>query len=60
MGSVTDKVLHATTSPMMIIRCGPEESFVQEVKLNAMIVPLDGSPHADESHRFQKLESPVG
>ncbi len=47
MGSVTDKVLHATTSPMLIVRCEPEESFVQEVKLNAMIVPLDGSPHAE-------------
>jgi len=47
MGSVTDKVLHATTSPMLIVRCKPEESFVQEVKLNAMIVPLDGSPHAE-------------
>ena len=47
MGSVTDKVLHATTSPMMIIRCRPEESLVEEVKLNAMIVPLDGSPHAE-------------
>ena len=47
MGSVTDKVLHATTSPMLIVRCKPEESFAQEVKLNAMIVPLDGSPHAE-------------
>ncbi len=47
MGSVTDKVLHATNSPMLIVRCKPEESFTQEVKLNAMIVPLDGSPHAE-------------
>ena len=46
MGSVTDKVLHATTSPMMIIRSRPEESFVSEVKLNSVIVPLDGSSHA--------------
>ncbi len=47
MGSVTDKVLHATTSPMLIVRCKPEESFAQEVKLSAMIVPLDGSSHAE-------------
>jgi len=47
MGSVTDKVLHATSSTMLIVRCKPEESFVQEVNLNAMIVPLDGSSHAE-------------
>ncbi len=46
MGSVTDKVLHATTSPMMIIRCRPEESVAPDVKLSSMIVPLDGSSHA--------------
>lgn len=49
LGSVTDKVLHATTSPMIIVRCRPDEKFVHDVQISTMIVPLDGSAHAESA-----------
>ena len=60
MGSVTDKVLQATTSPLLIIRARPQESFSQDalptrtetwaagVNINTITVPLDGSPLSEQ------------
>lgn len=47
LGSVTDKVLHATSSPMLIVRSGEARPVVQP-KLRNAIVPLDGSPLAEQ------------
>jgi nucleotide-binding universal stress UspA family protein len=49
MGSVTDKVLHATTNPLLIVRAKPEGSSSTDVKLNTVIVPVDGSSLAEQS-----------
>ncbi len=43
LGSVTDKVLHATPNPLLIIRSHEPAGPTQEVKLDTVIVPLDGS-----------------
>ena len=48
MGSVTDKVLHATTNPLFIVRGQPEESAQADAKLESIIVPLDGSAIAEQ------------
>lgn len=47
LGSVTDKVLQATTSPMLVVRAKKQEDFTPDVKLTTAIVPLDGSPVAE-------------
>ena len=47
MGSVTDKVLHATTNPILIVR-GKEASAPGDVKLDRIIVPWDGSAVAEQ------------
>ncbi|PKB78878.1 MAG: hypothetical protein BZY88_16160 [SAR202 cluster bacterium Io17-Chloro-G9] len=61
MGSITDKVLHGTTSTMLIVRAKPEESFSTDVSLGTIIVPLDGSPLAEESLPFvAALAQPLG
>ncbi|MBI2871886.1 MAG: universal stress protein [Chloroflexi bacterium] len=49
LGSVTDKVLHATTSPLLVIRCVAEEAGTADVKLKAAIVALDGSALAEQA-----------
>jgi nucleotide-binding universal stress UspA family protein len=53
MGSVSDKVLHATRAPMLIVRCtepGPGDSVnLREVNLREVIVPLDGSELAEQA-----------
>lgn len=47
MGSVTDKILHAITTPLFIVR-GREQGTAQtEAKLESIIVPLDGSEIAE-------------
>ena len=48
LGSVTDEVLHATASPLLITRSQGEESFTSEVQLKKAIVPLDGSRLAEQ------------
>ena len=48
MGSVTDKVLHGTTNPLLIIHPRDEDAESSEVSLNNVIVPLDGSPLAEQ------------
>ena len=58
LGSVTDKVLHFTTSPLMIVRAsgdsavspagGDAGTVTGEVMLKNIIVPVDGSPLAEQ------------
>ena len=46
LGSVTDKVLHATTNPLLITHAQDEASANSHPTLKNLIVPLDGSPLA--------------
>ena len=48
LGSVTDKVVHATSRPLLIIRAVPQDSFSTDVKLKTVLVPVDGSPLAEQ------------
>ncbi len=60
LGSVMDKVLRATANPLMVIRARPMEGFAPSIlatrserwatmiKINNVIVPLDGSPLAEQ------------
>jgi len=43
LGSVAEKVLRATTSPLLLVRGGDSENLEPERALRAVIVPLDGS-----------------
>ena len=47
MGSVTDKVLHAVKTPLMIIRAEDNDA-VLDGTMGHIIVPLDGSPLAEK------------
>jgi nucleotide-binding universal stress UspA family protein len=47
LGSVTDKVLHATKNPMLIVRGGHEGDPELDFDLKTIIVPVDGSPLAE-------------
>ena len=48
MGSVTDNVLHHTKNPMLIYRTHQEGDPEPDTKLETIIVPLDGSSHAEQ------------
>jgi nucleotide-binding universal stress UspA family protein len=48
LGSVTDKVLHATAIPMLVVRSQDENTPVNEVELASVVVPLDGSSLAEQ------------
>lgn len=48
MGSVTDKVLHSATNPLWIVRARPGASPPEDVKLDSIILPLDGSALSEE------------
>ena len=48
LGSVTDKVLHSTNAPVLVLRPRDGESSVPEFKLKDVIVPLDGSLLAEQ------------
>ncbi|HZA22580.1 MAG TPA: universal stress protein [Dehalococcoidia bacterium] len=48
LGSVTDKVLQATTTPLLIVRSSEPPNPVSEVQLKTVIVPLDGSVLAEQ------------
>jgi nucleotide-binding universal stress UspA family protein len=48
LGSVTDKVLQATTSPMLVVRPTDAGNGSAEAHLKTAIVPLDGSPLAEQ------------
>ncbi len=47
MGSVTDKVIHMGTTPMLVVRATEEGAPVAETELKTIIVPLDGSDIAE-------------
>lgn len=47
MGSVTDKVLHATDNPILIVRSKPLESAPATADIDRIIVPWDGSEVAE-------------
>lgn len=49
MGSVADKVLHATTSPLLLLRGEADNKSSGEAPLSKVIVPLDGSPLAEKA-----------
>jgi nucleotide-binding universal stress UspA family protein len=49
MGSVTDRVLHATGTPLLIFRSQPGENTAPDTDFQRVIVPLDGSVLAEES-----------
>ena len=48
LGSVTDKVLRSNNNPLLIIRPWEQEVPTLAVKLNTVIVPLDGSHLAEQ------------
>ncbi len=49
LGSVTDKVFRTTTTPLLIVQARDEEAPAPEAGLNHVLVPLDGSPSAEQS-----------
>ena len=49
MGSVTDKVLHASSAPLLVVRSQDAGAPANEVRLTSVIVPLDGSSLAEQS-----------
>lgn len=49
MGSVADKVLHATTSPLLFLRGETDSKTSGEATLSKVLVPLDGSPFAEKA-----------
>lgn len=49
MGSVTNKVLHATNAPILVVRASEAEYAAPPSDLTSIIVPLDGSLLAEES-----------
>jgi nucleotide-binding universal stress UspA family protein len=48
LGSVTDKTIHLTSAPAFVVRCKEGETL-QEVQIKRIILPLDGSPLAEEA-----------
>lgn len=47
-GSVTDKVLHGSCKPLLIVRSREENGEAPPVRLETIIVPLDESPLAEQ------------
>lgn len=48
MGSVTDRVLHSTKNPMLIVRSRQEGDPEPDTNLETIIVPMDGSSLAEQ------------
>ena len=48
LGSVADKVVHATTVPILLLRSQDEGTPTKESGLTSVIVPLDGSSLAEQ------------
>ena len=48
LGSVTDKILHGASNPLLITCAQPDDSVSSTISLKNIIVPLDGSPLADK------------
>ncbi len=49
IGSVADKVLHATTSPLLLVKGETTAKTSGEATLSKVLVPLDGSPLAEKA-----------
>ena len=49
LGSITNKVLHATNAPLLVVRGSKGENTTPPSELTPIIVPLDGSTLAEES-----------
>jgi nucleotide-binding universal stress UspA family protein len=49
LGSVAEKVLHATRNPLLLVRAGNSAESAGEATLKRLIVPLDGSPLAEKA-----------
>ncbi len=49
LGGTTDKVLHATSQPVLIVRSQDRRTVGPDVKLSAVLVPLDGSSLAEQA-----------
>lgn len=48
LGSVADKVLHGATNHMLLIRATDQGKTAGEAALKTVVVPLDGSPLAEQ------------
>jgi nucleotide-binding universal stress UspA family protein len=49
LGSTTDKVLHATSQPVLIVRSRERQAIGPAVTLRSLLVPLDGSTIAEQA-----------
>jgi len=49
LGSITNKVLHATNAPFLVVRASEGEDTTPPSELTSIIVRLDGSTLAEES-----------
>ena len=49
VGSVTDKVLRGTAAPLLVVRPRERGAEVPEVHFATVVVPLDGSPLAEQA-----------
>ena len=49
MGSVSDKVLRTTNTPLLLVRCQKDDAPSPELELSSIIVPLDGFPLSEQS-----------
>ena len=59
MGSVTDKVLHTTANPMLIVRANVLGPPSPETSLRTVVAPLDGSPSVRAVHSPRPSASPA-
>ena len=64
MGSVADKVLHAASNHMLLVRATEETRNIEAVALKSVLVPLDGSelaegvlPHVADLAKKMNLET---
>jgi nucleotide-binding universal stress UspA family protein len=48
LGSVTDEVLRATSNPLLLVRSRDQDGSHYQAGLRSIIVPLDGSPLAEQ------------
>jgi nucleotide-binding universal stress UspA family protein len=48
MGSVTEKVLLATDTPLLVVRSTERSAPITRARLNTLVVPLDGSALAEQ------------
>ena len=49
LGSVAEKVLRATTNPLLLVRAAHEGKTEGEATLKSIVVPLDGSELAEHA-----------